>query len=114
MDKRKVGRNMEALAGVLLFLTALNERVVEEFLGPWISGPWAKILAFFTGIGVTYLAWTLQGLFAMPEGLKGLTALQVLPFGVLVGLGSSVLHVVIGKYVPKANDIRLMDVFTKK
>ncbi len=82
---------------MLVFLAGLNERVLEEVAGSWMSGKWAKLISLGAGVGLTYASYSIAN--GIPE-LKPLTLIDpkwLWGPGIFVGLGSNVVHALTAK-----------------
>ena len=100
---------MDILA-TLLVLSAASTQISEELFGAFISGPTMKLVSILVGIAVTFGIQTLS----FYGALDNYDPLQTAVLGIVVGLGSSVVHALFEKIAPGYNKTTLGSIVKKK
>ena len=99
MDAGTIG----AVGGILVALALLTERLTEEVLGAWLKGRWVKLGALGSGVALIYAAYALAPALDVLAPVGTLDPAWLWAPGLLVGLGSNVVHAFFGAFLPKLN-----------
>ena len=90
------------IGSILLALSVVGQQVAENLFGTFVRGPAMRLVAIGSTVGLAIGAWHL-GL----EALAPYTLGKVVVLGVAAGLGSNVVHALLGRFAPGANDATL-------